>query len=85
MALYTRWGIEIEIVAHCGVHRREGCRHSETLMQTRRKDTSRIRYHFAEYLLATDGFEEIARAVVAAPKMELDGEELAEAIQWALF
>jgi hypothetical protein len=71
MAIFSRWGEEIEILAYCGKHTPEGCKYPMTMVKGRPKGEEREQYYFAYTLRADGGLTEIETAVDAAPTTDM--------------
>ena len=83
MAIYTRFGSRVEVVASCGECQPEGFRVALTLLKIQYHDTTNESYYFMEFLRATDGWTEIKKAVEAAPDVTLGSDEINRAVKQA--
>jgi hypothetical protein len=85
MPIYTKWGDRVEIVENAGRHKPSWAEESElTLVRLVYPDDGyRTRFEFAHALRAEGGWPVIEAAVNAAPKLELAGAALVEALKEA--
>jgi hypothetical protein len=80
--IFTRFGTEVVIVADHGSHKVKGFKFPMRLVSVKFEENSK-QYEFTNGLRATKGINEIEFEAEAAPKVKLEGRELAEALKEA--
>jgi len=80
MSIYNRWGDEIEIVAHLGVHTIQEFPHPQELLLVRIKPDNLMATYWLFTLRADDGLKEIATAIQNIPIWDLSSRLLQGAI-----
>jgi hypothetical protein len=85
--IYTRFNVPTKILAQCGKqtssHFRVGV-HLARVEFNYVDEAPKVGYQFIEFLKADNGWAEICETYDAAPKIELEGQELMNAIGEAL-
>jgi hypothetical protein len=80
MAIYSLYGGELEVIADCGQHHAASYPRPVRILRVTWKEDGKARHVFAHYLRADGGIKEIHDAAIAAPKVELSGTALKNAI-----
>lgn len=81
MAIFTRWGNQIEVTGYCGKHRPDKT-YEFVLLRCRFEDG--VERHLWMYTLkANGGLNEIEEAACLAPEIKLSPEELKKAMKEA--
>lgn len=69
--IYNRWGDVVEIIAQFEKHQPDYFDKQATLVLVRDSDGIRSRFHWAEFLRADDGWDEIKSVLEDTPEYRL--------------
>lgn len=83
MAIHSRAGRELLIIAKHGMHVPVGCEYRATLVSAICQDDQSTRYYFAQFLQADDGIAEIEKAIFTLPTLKLNRAEKIKAVEQA--
>lgn len=81
MAIYSRWGEEVHLIAFCGRHKPHWAANELCVLKGEYVEDKETRYFTYSSLKADGGINEIEEVVKDLPEIKLEGKELRKAMQ----